>query len=83
MPKQTDDGPGFDTEAMTLPTMDRPSVVFAWFMDGMAVESDNESGGMAVEQLYLSCVACGERVMALDEGDTLRVIFNSALAHRC
>lgn len=80
MPRKTDDGPGFDTETMTLPTMDRPSVVFAWFMDGIEVEDRNPGGEF---DPVFTCAACGEHIMDIDAGDTLRVIFNSVLAHRC
>ena len=82
MPKREDDGPGFDTEAMTLPTMDRPSVVFAWFMDSIGIEEDVDYTD-GTSETYLICNACTERIMSLDDGDTLRVMFNSALAHRC
>lgn len=81
MPKQTDSGPGFDTETMTLPTMDRPSVVFAWFMDGIAIE--DEYVDTEAHYVYLICTACADRIMEVNDGDTLRVIFNTALAHRC
>lgn len=80
MPRKTETGPGFDPEDMTLPTMDRPSVVFAWFMDGMVVENRDQTGKF---DPVLACAACGDHVLAIDDGDSLRVIFNTALSHRC
>ncbi len=66
-----------------VPKMDRPSIAFAWFLDSMSIESNNESGGFAVEQLYLVCGLCAERICEIDDGDNLHVLLNTALAHDC
>lgn len=61
---------------MQVPTMDRPSVALAWFMDTMNFESDGI-------QMWMACGLCSERVCSVEESDTLRVLFNTALAHGC
>lgn len=65
---------------MQVPTMDRPSVALAWFMDTMIVE---DKGCVGDSCPYLTCTLCGAEVMLVEEGDTLRVMFNTALAHGC
>lgn len=65
--------------SMTLPAMDRPSVAFAWFLDSILVED----GYGDRENLLLSCQVCSESICAIDGGDTLRVLLNTALAHTC
>lgn len=67
---------GIEPHRMSVPTMDRPSVTFAWMLDSMVV--DGEPDG-----LLLVCKACGDPVCAIDRDDTLRVLFNTALAHTC
>lgn len=61
---------------LSLPAMDRPSVAFAWFLDRMTVVF---SGDEAV----LACGYCGDLICAIEDGDTLRVLLNTALAHTC
>lgn len=65
-----------EPHTMSLPAMDRPSVLFAWALDNFTFESDDI-------QMWLVCGACSERVCSVEEPDTLRVILNTALAHGC
>lgn len=71
---------GIEPGQMTLPVMDRPSVAFAWFLDAMKIEAtdDNEGSG-----LVLSCEMCANLVCFIEDGDDLRVLLNTALAHTC
>lgn len=63
---------------MSLPAMDRPSVAFAWFLDSISVDHDDERNG-----LVLTCTLCGDGLCMIDAGDTMRVLLNTALAHTC
>lgn len=65
---------------MSVPTMDRPSIALAWFMDNIVVESD------VYEERYQPawrCALCDAVIMYIDDGDDLRTVFNTALAHGC
>lgn len=67
---------------MTLPAMDRVSVQMAWFLDSMYIEApplgdDNDT------TVYLTCNLCADRLCKVEDGDTLRVLLNTALAHTC
>ncbi len=70
---------------MSVPAMDRPSLVLAWFMDNIVVESEvlADAGAGLVVEMYLTCKVCTERICEIEDGDTLRVLFNTALAHGC
>jgi hypothetical protein len=59
--------------------MDRPSVAFARFLDSAQVIE--EVGTARV--LLLTCSLCSESICDIEEGDTLRVLLNTALAHDC
>lgn len=69
--------PGIEPATMSVPAMDRPSVVFAWFLDGIKVEGPDD------ESVYFICDSCSERVVEIEHGDSLRVLFNTVLAHTC
>jgi hypothetical protein len=60
-----------------VPAMDGPSVAFAWFLDSMRVETGEP------QDLMLVCQLCGEDVCEVEDGDTLRVLLNTALQHTC
>lgn len=70
---------GIEPGQMAVPAMDRPSIAFAWFLDSVLVED----GYGDRENLLLTCQVCGENICAIDGGDTLRVLLNTALAHSC
>lgn len=77
--KQTEAGlTGIDPVRLTVPTMDRPSIALSWFLDAMNVEGYDTD-----ERVMLVCGVCGDPVCDIDAGDTLRVLFNTALAHTC
>lgn len=59
-----------------VPAMDRPSVAFALFLDNMCVEVDEY-------HTYITCQVCSTRVVEVEDGDTMRVLFNTILAHSC
>lgn len=61
---------------MSVPTMDRPSIAFAWFLDNIEVYND----GDVVEWL---CTLCNKNIMDVTDGQSLRVVLNTALAHGC
>lgn len=63
---------------MRVPTMDRPSLAFAWFLDSIVLDYDDEHNG-----LLLTCSLCGDGLCAVEAADTLRVLLNTALAHTC
>lgn len=67
---------------LSLPAMDRPSVAFAWFLDSISVEAyvNDDVQGNAV---YLTCDLCSTWICTIEDGDTLRVLLNTALAHTC
>lgn len=67
---------------MSVPAMDRPSVVLAWFMDNIIIEAP-PLGDLNDTTMYLTCKMCSERICEVEDGDTLRVLFNTALAHGC
>ncbi len=67
---------GIEPSEMSVPAMDRPSVAFAWFLDSMTVSLDEDA-------LILFCTLCEGMVCAIEDGDTLRVLLNTALAHNC
>lgn len=73
---------GIEPHRMTLPTMDRPSVTFAWMLDSVVIE-DMAAGDGGPPELYLTCKECGDSICPVETGDTLRVLFNTALAHTC
>lgn len=60
-----------------VPAMDRPSIALGWFMDAMQIEQESGAG------LILACGYCTESICDIEDGDTLRVLFNTALAHTC
>lgn len=64
---------------MQVPTMDRPSIAFAWFLDRMLVEM----GDAGDESVCLMCDVCSTLVLDLTPGVTLREALNTALAHGC
>ena len=73
---------GTDTGAMTLPKMDAPSVMFAHLLDAVYVEA----GPLEDEvdpPYYLTCRVCAERICEVSDGDTMRVLLNTALQHKC
>ena len=67
-----------EPHTMTVPKMDRPSIAFAWFLETMEIESETDS-----TTRVLVCLLCHEYVCEIDDGDTLRVLLNTALAHGC
>lgn len=69
--------PGIEPATMSVPAMDRPSVVLAWFLDGIRVE-EHEDGPP-----FFTCDSCSERLVQIENGDSLRVLFNTVLAHTC
>lgn len=62
---------------MSVPTMDRASITFAWFLDRVTIEVDEDDGAEWV------CASCGAPIMAISEGDSLRVVLQTSLAHGC
>lgn len=71
---------GIEPGPMTVPAMDRPSIAFAWFLDAMLVDWNDETVN---PHPVLTCQVCGEGVCAIEDNDTLRVLLNTALAHSC
>lgn len=69
---------GIEPHTMSLPAMDRVSVTFALMLDGFKVERDDEG-----ERLLMVCDYCTEGLFVIEPGDSLRVMFNTALAHTC
>lgn len=63
----------------SVPAMDRPSIVLAKALDSIVIEpaSDEAASPMLV------CNQCGDSLCLVEEGDTMRVLFNTALAHVC
>lgn len=58
--------------------MDRPSIAFAKFLDGIVMDGTGEP-----DMLVMACSLCGQGVCTVDPNDTLRVLLNTALAHDC
>lgn len=80
MPRKTEQHMiAIEPATMTVPTMDRPSIAFAWFLDSIRVEKMDESE----EHLIIECTLCGESICEIKDGQSLRVILNTALAHGC
>ncbi len=73
---------GIEPAELQVPTMDRPSIAFALFLDNMRVEQDYHAVDSSTST-YVTCQVCGERIVEVEDGDTLRVLFNSVLAHTC
>lgn len=80
MPKKNQPSgfPGIEPHKMAVPGMDRPSVMFAMLLDAMVVDHDDEQTG-----LVLVCRECGDGLCMIETADSLRVLLNTALAHRC
>lgn len=66
-------------EPVNVPAMDRPSVILAWFMDNIRFDVDPDPEGVVT----MECTVCGDSICEVEDGDTLRVLFNTALAHGC
>lgn len=64
--------------SLTVPTMDRPSIAFAWFLDNMQVGVVENT-----DDPVLFCTLCLGVICSVEHGDTLRVLLNTALAHDC
>lgn len=66
--------------------MDRPSIVLAHFMDSIVVDEHQVTGGDGTTvyvTLVLSCRYCQTAICEVESGDSLRVLFNTALGHDC
>lgn len=63
-----------------VPAMDRPSIALAKALDGIRVEEGTHDG---TAELVLACIHCGDSLCDVEDGDTMRVLFNTALAHVC
>lgn len=81
MPKAEQKMIAIEPATMSVPTMDRPSIAFAWFLDNVTIEVDVENWNSA----QIVCNQCREIMAEIDEGSemSLRVILNTALAHGC
>lgn len=65
---------------MSMPAMDRPSVMFAHLLDNIEVENDSSTGDFVP---VLVCQSCAETICAIDNNDSMRTLLNTALAHQC
>lgn len=80
MPKRESNGfPGTETGPMTLPKMDRPSVMFAHLLDAVSVTFKYPDE----QTMMFTCNVCFADICDIDDGDTMRVLLNTALAHKC
>jgi hypothetical protein len=71
---------------LSVPAMDRPAVAFALFLDNMRIEVESEAESddtRTVRDFFITCQVCSERVVEVEDNDTLRVLFNTMLAHSC
>lgn len=73
---------GIEPGTLSLPTMDRPSLAFAWFLDRMVVATESRSPSDP-GLMTLQCEYCGDDICEIEPADTLRVLLNTALAHTC
>lgn len=62
-----------------VPPMDLPSISFSWFLDAMRIEDKGDAGS----DLQMVCVTCETVVCDVEDGDTLRVLMVTGLAHKC
>lgn len=67
---------------LNVPAMDRPSIYFAHLLDSIEVEEEEFTDPHA-SSLYLACHSCSERVCLIEEGDSMRTLLNTVLAHTC
>lgn len=58
--------------------MDRPSIVLAHFMDSIMIEDKGDDPA-----LQMVHTECGTVICDVEDGDTLRILFNTALGHDC
>lgn len=74
-----------EIRAVNVPAMDRPSVAFAWFLDSIVFETEaaNFPDEKDHPEMLMSCKLCGEDICEVSDGDKLRVLLNTALAHTC
>lgn len=77
--KKTPGIEGIEPARLSMPAMDRPSLAFGWFLDRMKIGSDPGSTG----GLIMWCDYCTESICDVEDGDNLRVLLNTALAHTC
>lgn len=66
-------------EPVSVPAMDRPSVILAWFMDQIRFDVDPDPEGVVT----MECTVCGDSICEVEDGDNLRTLFNTALSHGC
>lgn len=62
-----------------VPAMDLPSISFSWFLDSMKIEDKGDAG----HDLQMVCETCQQPVCDVEDGDDLRTLFNTGLAHKC
>lgn len=62
-----------------MPEMDRPSIMYARLLDAVAIEDPEFGEGPPL----LVCQPCREIICKVEDGDTVRVLLNTALAHEC
>lgn len=63
--------------------MDRPSIALARALDSIVIEGDQRNLSGEGGTLTMACTECGDSLCLVEEGDTMRVLFNTALAHVC
>lgn len=67
-----------------MPEMDRPSIALARVLDAVTIEEEDDTlGPPGSIRLVLACQSCGDSICDVETGDTVRVLFNTALAHVC
>lgn len=76
MPRKTATPKHVAIPPVASPSMDRPSIAFAWFLDTIVL---TELGGFYT----MDCTLCGSEICELAEGLSLRTMLNTALAHDC
>lgn len=76
MPRKTATPKHVAIQPVSSPAMDRPSIALGWFLDSIRL---TELGGFYT----MDCTLCGAEICELEDGLSLRVIFNTSLAHDC
>lgn len=63
-----------------LPAMDAPSVMYAQLLDAIVLQQSDDE---VKTDLEMVCSRCGEHLCDAEDGDTMRVLLNTALQHVC
>jgi hypothetical protein len=66
---------------MDTPKMDAPSIALSKVLDDIRVEAEGSPSDYG--PMTLVCQSCQNSICEVEDGDTMRVLFNTAINHVC